>query len=384
MNCPICQSGGAEPSYVLCQNAMVLGDCFPPEKIEVATCTHCGLAYLRSKIAQPAYSGYYARIAKSPVYYEMFGKEESDSYFSHILQILKKYYVPGGTKVLDVAGSWGELASYLENAGPDVQADVLELNDGCLEACAGKGLHTLKADIAAPIDRHEHLYDIVIANHTLEHILDLRTAMDNVRNFLKDDGIVYVEVPDASGYSTHGTPPFFFATLEHVVHFTSGALENLAAISGFEIVENGTHYKKVSKYPCVWAVLKKASTAAAGVSNAGSQPMEEYLNDSANALKKRLSFYEEKQRELILWGIGASTVLFLNSFAKCNVVGLVDANRQKQGAEYVVGGRCLKIEDPVTAAKKPEAAIFVLSGPYKDVIERQIHEMGLTNEVLSW
>lgn len=384
MNCPICQSGSLLYSQILCQNAAVLGDCFPPETIAIAVCAHCGLTYLRSGLTQSAYSDYYAEIAKSPVYYEMFGEEESNSYFEHIYQILKNYLRPDRTEVLDVAGGWGELGAYLAYVDPGIQMTVLDLNRQCLNACAGKGLHTLKADIAAPMDRYEPLYDVVIANHALEHIRDLRTAMGNIRALLKDDGIFYVEVPDASKYSVQDTPPFYFATLEHVVHFTIGTLEHLVAVSGFEIVDSGTCYKKVSKYPSVWAVLKKKAAASIHVSKNEGQTIEEYLNNSTSELEKRLFIYKTSQRELILWGIGASTVLFLNSFANCNVVGLVDANKHKQGTEYVVSGRNLRIEDPASVAKRPGAGIFVLSGPYKDVIERQIHEMGFTNEVFSW
>lgn len=189
MFCPVCHREDAHILRTLCQNAQVLGDCFPPAEIQAADCPHCGMTYLRSALTQADYTQYYRQIAKSPRYYELFGREGSDDYFEHIYQRLKKYLPAGRAEVLDVAGSWGEMGAYLEKADEDLRVTVLDVNDNCLRACEDKGLATVDADIAAPMDGGAWgTYNVVIANHTLEHILDLRTAMHNIHRLIRGGG----------------------------------------------------------------------------------------------------------------------------------------------------------------------------------------------------
>ena len=55
---------------------------------------------------------------------------------------------------------------------------------------------------------NEKEFDFVILTHVVEHIYDLSTAIQNIYSILKDDGILYLEVPDASKYLEYYIVPF--------------------------------------------------------------------------------------------------------------------------------------------------------------------------------
>ena len=108
-----------------------------------------------------------------------------------------------------------------------------------------------------------------------------------------------------------------------------------------------------------------------------------YLEKCKIKIKKMLESLIENKTPLILWGIGASTAILLESFSQCKVIQLVDKNVMKQGLRYRIGENEFVIVSPNEINNK-EATIFIMSMPYRAAIRKQIIKMGLENPVISF
>lgn len=378
MQCPICKCEEKTELYKLCDNMQIMGPAFPAKASFVAKCSRCGLVYMNTEATQEHFLDYYKNWAVAPRYYDMFGKEDTEDYYEHLLELL----VPDMQKessIIDIAGSWGEFAGYLITKGyRDVT--VLDPNEKCIANAKEQGAKTILDDSVHMDVEKMPSYDVVILNHSLEHILDIEKTMNNIGKILKDAGTLFIEIPDAEGYVDEDAAPFNFFTYEHVVHMTMNDLENLAAAFGYEIIRKGKYYKKVSNYPSVYAVLKKGKKQTIHYSDMPENAVRAYIERSEKSIEQFIKPLRESGEELILWGIGASTTILLESFKGCNVIDLIDKNPMRQGLEFA-------INDKVCAVHAPEhvgdGTIVILSIPYHDSIEKQIRQMGLTNKIIS-
>lgn len=383
MGCPICGKENFEVIDKLCSNMKILGESFPKSDTNVVSCNNCGLTYLNSDATQENYIAYYkSDICNPPMYYEMFGEEETEEYFQHILARLAPY-IDKNSSILDVAGSWGELGAFLKRKYMESNVTIIDPKDKCIVACKEKGLKAVLGDSSNMAELLEEKYDLIILNHALEHILDIQKAMQNVKEVLKENGYVYIEIPNIEGYVKEDAAPYCFLTYEHVVHMGMDDLHNLAEYTGFTVVDSGTYYKKISSYPSIWVILKNNN----GVSNKKGKHfsqdrvfLKEYIEKCKKEMRNTLKSLEMKQTKLILWGIGASTALVLEDFANCNIYQLIDNNPLRQGIEYQIGEKRYKIQAP-EEVNCPDATIFILSIPYRKNIEKQIRQMKLSNPI---
>lgn len=282
-------------------------------------------------------------------------------------------------RILDVAGGYGELSLHLKKSGYE-NVVMTEIKKTCIESVGGNGVEVLEQDMAKNMSRE---FDVVVCSHDLEHAVDVRGAMRSVAGALADDGILVLELPYAPMYKEMGNAPYHFLTYEHVCHFSDITVENLASISGMEIMQRG-HYVKCDDYPCVWALLKKGKGHNGQIKKDAStwDDINQYITDCDKQIRKKLKAFIENQEPLILWGIGASTAQLMNgAFNGCNVAQLVDKNEARQGTVFKMNGKKLTVLPP-EEIKEPSATIFILPSAYRNSIEADIRSLGLKNKVM--
>lgn len=378
MNCPICKGKEKQQLYRLCDNMKVMGDNFPETPAFISKCESCGLLYMDTEATQADFLSYYKHGAVAPKYYDMFGKDATDDYYEHLEELIKPY-INDNSRILDIAGAWGELAGFLSERGI-TDITVLDPNEQCIENVKKIGVKAVASDSTNMKRDVNDRYDMIILNHTLEHILDVESTMKNISGVLREDGYLFIEIPDVEGYAGEDTAPFNFLTYEHVLHMMMHDLENLSAKYGYTIIEQGHYYKKVSNYPCIYAVLKKGSFQEITYSDESKQAMLLYIKKSEKSLEQFLEPLRESGEKLILWGIGASTAILIEAFRGCNVAQLIDKNPARQGLVFHIGDRQYRVQPPDEVG---EGTIVILSIPYHDSIEKQIRKMGLKNKIVA-
>lgn len=379
MSCPICKNIEKKRLYRLCDNMKIMGATFPQTPAFVAKCTTCGLVYMDTEASQQDFLSYYKYGAVAPKYYAMFGKEATTEYYQHLEKLICPF-INKKSCLLDIAGAWGEFAGFMQELGYE-DITVLDPNEKCIASAGEIGVKTVLTDSTDMGIIDDESVDMVILNHSLEHILDVEITMKHISRVLVNEGYLFVEVPDIEGYADEEAAPFNFLTYEHVLHMSMHDLENLARRFGYEIVEKAHYYKKVSNYPSVYAVLKKGKTkSSVSYSEIPEVEILKYIEKSNRTLEDFLSPMRKSKEPLILWGIGASTAILLESFRGCNVTALIDKNPARQGLVFTINDKQYCIEAPETVK---EGTIVILSIPYHDSIAKQIREMGLTNKIIA-
>lgn len=73
--------------------------------------------------------------------------------------------------------------------------------------------------------------DLITAQHVLEHLRQPVDALRRMADWLAEDGIIHIEVPNAEAERTDPLQQFHFA---HVHHFSPQTLQRAAAVAGLE------------------------------------------------------------------------------------------------------------------------------------------------------
>lgn len=90
-------------------------------------------------------------------------------------------------------------------------------------------------------------YDIVTLNKVLEHVEDPISMLSRVNKWIKDDGFVYIELPDGENASKEGKEREEFF-IEHLHIFSSESTKILAKKAGFKVQMISQIQEPSSKY----------------------------------------------------------------------------------------------------------------------------------------
>jgi 2-polyprenyl-3-methyl-5-hydroxy-6-metoxy-1,4-benzoquinol methylase len=243
VNCPICETDKSHFFYGKERN---------DRTANYVICGSCGLVYQSPRMTSMEFNEYYKasfrtetsatvgdldqyilrRTAAGRRIKKFVSKHQKENFLQRFGLFRKS--------VLDVGcGSGAVLLPFKERRyicrGLDIPSSMTEY-----------GRTQLDLDIAElPFDEFqtEDQFDLIILSHVVEHILNPIDFLAKVRTLLKDDGGVYVEVPDVE--RPYGKDPKFFFLLGHVYYYSLTTLENIFNKCGFELVE---HDRKSSKF----------------------------------------------------------------------------------------------------------------------------------------
>ena len=358
-----------------------------PRQYAVVSCLACGMVYADGLAKQQDYD----------LYYEQFSKYED-----------AKTASGGGYTMADRArldGMAAFLAKHL--AMSDSIVDIGCANGGLLETLSGLGFTQLTGIDPSPASvRHIQqrgfqglalkISDLnkatvgkfhgIVLSHVMEHVFDVAMAMDSIGALLDEGGLLYIEVPNASEYASHYVVPYYYFDAEHINHFDCHALENLAGLHGFEVVDKGEKTIPVSSsvdYPAFYVLLRKRL-------NLDSYYQVKFNVHLESRIRQYISMSEQDDRfdiidgyaasgnDVILWGAGSYTqrLLATTKLKECNIVAIVDGDSKKQGLKI----HSIPIQSPAVIRQK-EGVILISAALYAEEIKKDILAMGLKNEV---
>jgi hypothetical protein len=205
---------------------------------------------------------------------------------------------------------------------------------------------------------------------------------------LAPSGRVYVEAPDAGRYAEFPSVPWYYFDSEHINHFDSASLDNLACASGFqtEHVDNKTMTVQGGHaYPAVFALLSATDTPAPIHPNDTSRlAVAAYVAQSAQAraLPDALLHALAQQRPIALWGAGSQAQRLLQepALASAHIVAVVDGDRNKQGNQFA---GCT-VSAPATGLQAlPHNCLVVIAAALvAEQILAEYHALGLPYECI--
>ena len=385
--CPICLNDYGETLHT---QRFSLPEKHPlPNFYDIVACSKCGFVFTDTSAHQKDYNLFYKDFSKYE-YSNMEGEglKNEEKRLKRTVDDISSVIKDKSVKILDVGCAEGDLLLELKNRGyknlnglDPSQSCVSHMNNEHeIDANSG-GLFSLTSIF------NENEFDCVILTHVFEHIYDVSMAIQNVYSILKEDGILYLEVPDASRYFEYYIVPFHYFDIEHINHFDEHSLTYLTSKNGFKPIILGKKEFKISDqniYPAVYGFFKKLEKKGNYFDIKYNYECKTKIKKYIKKSRKHDVFPEindlaDSGEEIIIWGAGSYTARLLEStsLGKCNIVSIVDSDPSKHGAKL----KNIKVYSP-SILKKMNKTIVISSAIYSNDILKQIKKMGLRNDVI--
>lgn len=221
-------------------------------------CRKCGLVLTSPRMKEESLSNYYANFYHPLIY----GKEslgERPSLFSagqgnKIFNKVKKFLpLDNRIDVLEIgAGTGSVLWEFKQEAFANgIRIDELgtEYSDECIELCKKKGISVVAKNLEE-IVKDEKLYDVVILSHVFEHFIDLGKELERVTRLLKDEGVLYIEVPGI--LTLHENKHYEASFIKYLIHahvynFSLDSLRMICCRHGFKMLTGNEQVEAVFK-----------------------------------------------------------------------------------------------------------------------------------------
>jgi SAM-dependent methyltransferase len=150
---------------------------------------------------------------------------------------------PKAVKLLDVGCGFGHYLDVARKYG--FQTFGVEPDTARAAETTKKG-HSVFVGPLSSSSFEGALFDVIILNHVVEHLRSPQEVVREIREHLKEDGLLYIATPNFGGlictvegsHYTHFTPP------EHIAYFTRTSLKVLLENCGFYLIKERrfTHY----------------------------------------------------------------------------------------------------------------------------------------------
>lgn len=224
VTCPLCESDEHQTLATRGRSG---------EDLHTVICTGCGLVFTSPIPTPEEVAEYYA------IDYRLSYKGVVQPKLKHIyrsgqraltyLPWLEKYCPPGG-RVLDIGSSGGEFLYLLKTLG--YEASGIEPDKGY----GGFSIQEYGLDVQIGPFQNSMIqpesFDLITANHVVEHLRDPLSVFRGVHAGLKPGGYFVVEVPNVECIGHTPSNKWHFA---HIFNFNSATLENFGLKAGFEV-----------------------------------------------------------------------------------------------------------------------------------------------------
>ena len=389
-NCPICQKINCE---ILHTQKFVLSEGHPlAGGYDVVCCQHCGFVYADTVATQKDYDCFYAKFSKYECDKASSGDGDTPWEVKRLentaLQISK--FLPDlQSRILDIGCANGGLLKALRKLGFENLCGI-DPSQVCVANTQSSGIEAHTGSLFQIPDGLGR-FDFIILSHVLEHICDLKVAIQAVSNLIKTEGGIYIEVPDAARYVDFLFSPFQDFNTEHINHFSHISLENLIQLSGFLLKQQETKLIESAPnmlYPALWTIWCKAinhpsSSFTPKKDNLLAESIKRYILKSNKLMcdiDSKLNSVLAKYPKVLVWGTGqlAMKLLAETSLGNAKIAAFVDNNPINQGK--VLCKTRILAPNQIKAMPFPIIIASILHGRE---IEKMIkHQLKLSNKTI--
>jgi SAM-dependent methyltransferase len=210
--------------------------------VPVVICKDCGFSYLNPRWTKERYDEFYRKEYDHYYRPEVIGQNDERHRYQSIKHIISRLsersYPTSFSDVLDIGSGMGHSLIYLRNKDLVTgKTEAIEPSENCIAYMTANGIHQISSDVYADWEKAK--------------------VLQKAREVLRENGLLYVAVPDAM----HPTKPLksHFFRIVHISYFTKHSLTNLLKKSGLEVLEivEGDQYEKSE----VFAICKRGTTA---------------------------------------------------------------------------------------------------------------------------
>jgi len=388
-NCPICKSLN---SKLMMPVVLVNFDNVKfPLSIRVSECLDCGFIFNDNEIDADSLNEFYT---KENFYFTetSFGTGGRDiNRYQTYLTCLTPY-LNHESIIVDVGCGKGQLVKYLIDKG-FTNARGVELDKRMVEIATQQGI-PVHEGTASKLSLNANSLDLLIYTHVFEHLWDLDDAIEQAKNCLKNNGLVFIEVPNAPNYSQARVFDYFWISVaEHINHFSDLYLELLMIKHGFKkivTVETIVPYNNPSYgYPSLKMLFQGNETKRVVASEIEYSALlrnkiHAYItNENEYMLKHKRTVNELKNSKtnLFVWGIGIEFFI-LSTFTDlldCTILALIDKNPDKQGMS--VNGKVIVSPEHLKQAMS-DSVVLLTSVFNKEQMQKYLRDISFKGKML--
>jgi hypothetical protein len=261
-------------------------------KLSIKYCRSCYFYYTESNNTQFEYNNYYQNYNKYNIQYSNASIDKDDKCVAYLLYNFKN--IDFIKSILDYGCGDGLISQKLKNK---YQVDTY--------------------DIGMEITNKK--YDCITICHVLEHIYDLDVFIKNIINNLSENGIVYIEVPNAEYYNEFQSfGPLQEINLEHINFFTKYALSKIMVKHNFIPlkVEDDHFTINNTKYYVIRGLFQF---------KINNNSFENYIKNGMDIIEN-IKFSEENC-DIFVYGCGQYLFKIFNKIKeKFNIINIIDDN----------------------------------------------------------
>lgn len=166
---------------------------------------------------------YFRRITSLP-------PDQSENYQKYLFL---ENYIPKKGSLLDVGTGAGVFLYNFKQYFPEWEVTGIEPTPGFADLAKKSGIEIIYGYLTK--DTMDRKFDLITLNHVLEHVDDFKGMLNMLRNYLKQDGLLYIEVPSAKdiGYLSSSHDRFM---CQHEIIFSKEVLDKVLVNLNYSIV----------------------------------------------------------------------------------------------------------------------------------------------------
>jgi SAM-dependent methyltransferase len=356
---------------------------------DVVVCEHCGFCFANGIPEQAHFDAYYRDMSK----YEKSerGGQKSPyekARFQSMAEVILNKLEAKHTRIFEVGCANGELLALLKKAGYENVSGIDPSPVSAKIAEEVYGIH-VSADTLSSMHMDHASVDFLILAGVLEHVCNLNSALQRLRELLSSDAYLFVTVPDASRYAEGEDAPFQEFSVEHINFFGPDSLVNLLQANGFakvSIEQNVIESNYRTTTPVIHGLFKNSPTTLSFPfsRDIGTEiGLKMYIDQSVKGnvtIQDNINSLVNRLIPIVVWGTGAHTLRLLatSRLREAKIKAFVDSNPRYQGKSL----NNVPIIAP-QALKEMTETILISSRVYQEEIADQIRrDLKLGNELV--
>lgn len=354
------------------------------DKYDVVVCQQCGFVFADNIPSQDEFNKYYEVMSKWEFNYnEGMVSDSYKKYFKKIVNFLLPYLPDKNVRIMDIGCSTGCLLSQFKENG---YFNLLGIDPSPQCVKTVEKLYGIKARTSNISDLADNeKFDVIILSAVLEHFVDFTVPMEKIRLLLKNGGLLFIEVPDATRFDSYIFAPFQQFSIEHIDYFSPYSIKNLLSKFSFEIIKIEENENTVNQTidPDIFILSKKLEKFDYKITrdDVCEKKLIDYITLSS---KKDLEIKKEFHKKLfninklIIWGVGTHTQMLIGSGLDLSkVLYFVDSNARYRGKK--INGVEIKLPTDICE----NIPILVSTYSYQEEVIKQIkEELKLKNEII--
>lgn len=204
-------------------------------EFNLAECNNCHFMFLTEVLNDSGMGMLYNEWLDPELLREHYRKLEYPVYQEIIVRLVKKYFrKKDKINVMDFGAGYGNFCSIATSLG---------LNTYAFDLSSDKNDHmnSMGVTIIGNFEKYQSHFDLIWVNQVLEHLSNPGEVLRNLQGCLKNDGIIYVAVPDCKNVkkilNTQGLSHNFFRFIsphQHVNAFNNSTLKLLGINAGLK------------------------------------------------------------------------------------------------------------------------------------------------------